>query len=268
MSGKRRDNYLPMVIYTGTRRSGAALLIFHSMLSARFLSSVQSFAPHAGRQVVVGSAAARWSRLSATRTALFSTLSGSETEELNARIKAKGDEIRDLKAAGIGKAEIAPHIDELLALKAQVPAPATEVKPKTATKEKAVDKKPLLVKKNVEEMSESELRLNRLGKVEAMREIGVEPFEYTYETTHTAVQLAELYEGKLEPGEEDEEADVGVAGRVMTRRVFGKLAFFTLQDETGIIQLQFDKSRLGDSFKVRHDRCSVLALFTRLLAHH
>lgn len=36
----------------------------------------------------------------------------------------------------------------------------------------------------------------------------------------------------------------------MTRRVFGKLAFFTLQDESGIIQLQFDKNRLGDNFKV------------------
>jgi hypothetical protein len=29
------------------------------------------------------------------------------------------------------------------------------------------------------------------------------------------------------------------------------LAFFTMQDESGTIQLQFDKTRLGDSFKVR-----------------
>lgn len=33
----------------------------------------------------------------------------------------------------------------------------------------------------------------------------------------------------LEPGQEDEAADVSVAGRIMARRVFGKLAFFTLQ---------------------------------------
>jgi len=60
-----------------------------------------------------------------------------------------------------------------------------------------------------------------------------------------------LYEGKLADGEEDESADVAVAGRIMTRRVFGKLAFFTLQDESGTIQLQFDKTRLDESFKVR-----------------
>jgi lysyl-tRNA synthetase class 2 len=59
-----------------------------------------------------------------------------------------------------------------------------------------------------------------------------------------------LYDGKLEGGEEDESANVLVAGRVMTRRVFGKMAFFTLQDETGTIQLQFDTSRLEDSCKV------------------
>ena len=36
----------------------------------------------------------------------------------------------------------------------------------------------------------------------------------------------------------------------MARRVFGKLAFFTLQDESGTIQLHLEKGRLGDSFKV------------------
>ena len=84
-----------------------------------------------------------------------------------------------------------------------------------------------------------------------MQENGVEPFEYTFDTTHTASQLMTLYEGKLEPGEEDEMASVNVAGRIMTRRVFGKLAFFTLQDGTRTIQLQFDKRRLSaEQFKV------------------
>ncbi|MFN9957211.1 MAG: OB-fold nucleic acid binding domain-containing protein, partial [bacterium] len=37
-----------------------------------------------------------------------------------------------------------------------------------------------------------------------------------------------------------------MAGRILTKRLFGKLAFFTLQDETGKIQLQLEKGRLGD----------------------
>lgn len=167
------------------------------------------------------------------------------------KVKAKGDEIRKLKEGGMEKSDLAPHIEELLALKAQLPA--EESKPEPAKKEKPPQKKksPAANKKPVEEMSEKELRYTRLAKVDAMREAGVEPYEYTYRPTHTATELAAMYEGKLEGGEEDETANVAVAGRIMTRRVFGKLAFFTLQDETGTIQLQFDKKRLGDTFKVR-----------------
>jgi lysyl-tRNA synthetase class 2 len=80
----------------------------------------------------------------------------------------------------------------------------------------------------------------------------VEPFAYSFDCTKSAAQLTAEYEGRLDDGAEDEESDVSVAGRIMTRRVFGKLAFFTLQDESGIIQLQFDKNRLGDTFQVRN----------------
>lgn len=58
----------------------------------------------------------------------------------------------------------------------------------------------------------------------------------------------------LEPGAEDEGADVAIAGRIMARRVFGKLAFFTLQDSSGVIQLYIDKGRLEEEFNVRVER--------------
>jgi hypothetical protein len=186
---------------------------------------------------------------------LFSTASPAELDQLNENIKLKGEEIRQLKADGVDKASLAPRVQELLALKAQLPpaeGEAPKEKPKQAENPKKAEKKQPAAKKAVveETLSESELRANRLAKVGAMREAGVEPFEYTYTATHTATELNGLYEGKLEGGEEDESADVSVAGRIMTRRVFGKLAFFTLQDATGTIQLQFDQNRLGDEFQV------------------
>ena len=266
-----------VITVRSARRTGATLvrflLVSTMLVSMRHLStttvrafsssvpSLRRLQQHLHQQSVLASR--RF--VAASNTALFSTLSGTELDELNAKIKSKGDEIRDLKEAGTAKPDLAPHIQELLALKAQLPVAdvdesASSSLPKTKEKKKAkvTQKKPPAVKKAVEEMSENELRLNRLAKVEAMKEAGVEPFEYTYGTTHTAVELSKMYEGKLEPGEEDEEADVTVAGRVMTRRVFGKLAFFTLQDETGVIQLQFDKSRLAESFKVSGcHHCSV-----------
>lgn len=175
-------------------------------------------------------------------------------DELNKKIAAKGDEIRKLKADGIDKEALAPHIEELLALKGQLPPDDSQEakKPKKKKNKPAKQNNNKKGKKAAEEpLSESEIKLNRLAKVESMREADVEPFEYTFDVTTSAAQLQADYTDKLESGEEDEGSDVSVAGRIMTRRVFGKLAFFTMQDETGIIQLQFDKKRLGDTFKVR-----------------
>jgi OB-fold nucleic acid binding domain len=193
------------------------------------------------------------------RTSFLLFCTSTQLDELNEKIKIKGDEIRKLKEDGVDKTALGPHIDELVALKAQLPPKGTE-KPKQKLVTEEETPAVAMMKNAVEEMSESDYRLNRLAKVDAMRDAGVEPFEYTYTTTHSAAALASLYEGKLQVGEEDGDATVAVAGRIMTRRVFGKLAFFTLQDESGEIQLQFDKSRLWDSFKVCFFAVSFLVL--------
>ena len=186
---------------------------------------------------------------------MFSTsLSDEELDVLQRQIQTKGDEIRELKAAGTtDKESLAPHIAELLALKAKLPGaaepPKKKKQPPPPQKQKKQRKAPAPPPEAT--MSASELRLTRLAKVDRMKEAGVEPFAYTYETTHTAKELLALYDGdKLTAGQEDTSADVAIAGRIMTRRVFGKLAFFTIQDDTGTIQLQLDKGRLGDAFKV------------------
>ena len=90
-----------------------------------------------------------------------------------------------------------------------------------------------------------------------MRYSYIEPYAYIYNPNRTALQLNKEYEGKLEPNQEDENPEGAgggefvVAGRIMARRVFGKMAFYTLQDETGMIQLQFDKKRLGGGIRTR-----------------
>ena len=58
---------------------------------------------------------------------------------------------------------------------------------------------------------------------------------YRYEKDTHVEKLVEDF-GDLEPGTETETV-VSIAGRLMLRRVQGKLAFGTLQDSTGRIQL-------------------------------
>jgi lysyl-tRNA synthetase class 2 len=73
----------------------------------------------------------------------------------------------------------------------------------------------------------------------------MEPFAYNFQQTHSSVKLHELYKD-LPNGQEDKNEVVSIAGRIMFRRFFGKLAFFTLQDDKGSIQIYIEKSRLKD----------------------
>jgi hypothetical protein len=222
----------------GRRLTGARLIIMFVLLAARRTGAFVSNS----HRLLLPAVSSQW-----RPGLLYST--AINAEELERRIKIKGDEIRQLKEDGIEKTDLAPHVEELKALKAQLPPTGESKEKRPLTKNKQPEKKQLKTKP--EEVSESELRQARLNKVAAMREAGVEPFEYAYKPTHTAAELQDEYNGRLEGGEEDKSADVAVAGRIMVRRVFGKLAFFTLQDESGTIQLHLEKSRLGDSFTVR-----------------
>lgn len=97
------------------------------------------------------------------------------------------------------------------------------------------------------------VRAIRLKKVEELRSKGCEPYAYTWDRTHATNQLQDLYR-HLGNGEESsrEEDLVSVAGRIVARRVFGKLAFLTLRDNSGTIQLYCEKERL------QHDQFELL----------
>ncbi|MDX2214921.1 MAG: lysine--tRNA ligase [Oculatellaceae cyanobacterium bins.114] len=94
-------------------------------------------------------------------------------------------------------------------------------------------------------MSSDELRAARLEKANQLKQLGFNPYAYKWDVTHHAAELQEKYVDL--PNGEEVEIEVAIAGRIMNRRVFGKLAFFTLQDETGVIQLYLDKKKIQES---------------------
>ncbi|KAG9452639.1 hypothetical protein H6P81_005543 [Aristolochia fimbriata] len=91
------------------------------------------------------------------------------------------------------------------------------------------------------------VRAIRLKKVEDLRSSGYEPYAYKWDKTHTAGELHDIY-GHLGNGEElsTEKDLVSIAGRILIRRVFGKLAFLTLRDQSGTIQLYCEKATLPE----------------------
>ncbi|MEM9216282.1 MAG: lysine--tRNA ligase [Cyanobacteria bacterium P01_F01_bin.150] len=91
-------------------------------------------------------------------------------------------------------------------------------------------------------MASDDLRATRLEKAQQLQEKGLNPYAYRWDITHHAAELQKKY-ADLEAGEEVD-VEVAIAGRILARRVFGKLAFFSLQDETGTIQLYLDKKKI------------------------
>ena len=89
-----------------------------------------------------------------------------------------------------------------------------------------------------------EIRATRLEKVEQLKALGHNPYAYHWESTHHAAELQEKFADL--PNGEEVDLEVAIAGRILVRRVFGKLAFFNLQDETGTIQLYLDKKRITE----------------------
>jgi lysyl-tRNA synthetase class 2 len=87
-------------------------------------------------------------------------------------------------------------------------------------------------------------RARRLAKVEALRELGRDPYPVRYDRTHTAAEVHEHWD-HLEPGDETDD-EVRVAGRILLLRRQGKLTFATLRDVSGSIQLFVSRAELGE----------------------
>jgi lysyl-tRNA synthetase class 2 len=90
---------------------------------------------------------------------------------------------------------------------------------------------------------------HRQEKLEAIRERGIEPFAYTYDRTHLAVEAISLFDQAEEAGALDDDNHgerVSVAGRITSYRSHGKSAFAHIEDRSGQMQIYFRKDVLGD----------------------
>ena len=91
-------------------------------------------------------------------------------------------------------------------------------------------------------MAEDRIREIKLEKIAQMREMGLHPYPERFERSHTLARANQLAEGS---------EGVRLAGRIVSRREFGKLTFFDLQDLEGRFQCSLQVDVIGqDSFKV------------------
>lgn len=90
----------------------------------------------------------------------------------------------------------------------------------------------------------SELLALRREKLDQLLELGVNPFAYEFDVSTNSETI------KKTPHFIQENIDfaprVSLAGRIMTRRIMGKAAFFNLQDEKDTIQIYMRRDDVGE----------------------
>ncbi len=86
----------------------------------------------------------------------------------------------------------------------------------------------------------------RREKRAALEALGVQPFAYRYERSHTARQAAEAYQDSMG----DNGPEVALAGRIVSWRPKGKVVFGHLEDSSGRIQAYFRQDDLGPGYEV------------------
>ena len=86
---------------------------------------------------------------------------------------------------------------------------------------------------------------NRTAKLAEIRALGINPYPPCFTPTHKAEKLLEKYEnaelGHSEDAAEGRTDKVIISGRLMLFRAMGKNAFAHIQDDTGRIQLMFNR---------------------------
>ncbi len=94
--------------------------------------------------------------------------------------------------------------------------------------------------------SQSDLLAERRGKLDRLREAGIEPYPHGFPDRTEIAAVRESHE-EIEPGEETTHR-YRVAGRLSAKREHGKSAFLDLRDGTGQIQVQARVDELGDAY--------------------
>jgi len=94
---------------------------------------------------------------------------------------------------------------------------------------------------------QEQITKERLRKIQELKGLGIDPYPHKYEPKNYASQLQKMHE-KLKNGSKSK-SKVKVAGRLISIRNLGKIAFGVLQDGTGKIQIVLQDKETPD--KVR-----------------
>ena len=97
---------------------------------------------------------------------------------------------------------------------------------------------------NYEELND-QLKVRR-DKMNRIQEMGIDPFGKKFERTHLSQEVIQEYADMEKEELEAKNAEVSLAGRIMTKRGKGKAGFAHIKDVSGQIQIYVRKDAIGE----------------------
>ena len=96
----------------------------------------------------------------------------------------------------------------------------------------------------------------RLAKLQAIRQRGIDPYPHRCRRTHTTKEAIALFEQRQGAG--DDVLQVSLCGRIMAYRLMGKATFVDIRDGSGKIQAYFRADLLGEArYELLHSWASL-----------
>lgn len=96
------------------------------------------------------------------------------------------------------------------------------------------------------EVKLSEQEQIRREKLEKYKTLNVDPFGQAFKRTHTNQEIINKYDSLDKETLAKENINVIIAGRIMRKRLQGKVAFLTIQDKDAQLQIYIRKDQVGE----------------------
>jgi len=92
------------------------------------------------------------------------------------------------------------------------------------------------------------IREDLLKKLQAFREMGINPYPHRFKVSHTLGEVVKRFGGVDDPGALEAGGEFTLAGRMVSLRLHGRIAFAHIRDATGRLQILVERDLVGRDF--------------------
>ncbi len=97
------------------------------------------------------------------------------------------------------------------------------------------------------------LRIEKRKNLAALRAKGINPFPVNFKRTGSMAEVTTKFQDQTKAGDKLTDKVYRLAGRLMTRRLMGKAAFFNLQDQSGTLQFYIKIEELNETARLHFE---------------